>query len=75
MDPWFSMNLIDVNGMDHDLKTYHITMMLLFGWFFFIVSYIVNIVYYIIHPSGVNLNIDHITKKFYSSFEKLTGNR
>ena len=29
LDPWNSMRLIDVNGMEHEISTYHVSMILL----------------------------------------------
>ena len=34
------------------------------GWIFFLLSYATHAVYYIIHPSHVDFNINHITRKF-----------
>ena len=64
MDPWFSMRLVDVNGIEHDLTCFHITMMLLVGWLCFLLSHVTNIFYYILHPSGIDLRLKHFPKRF-----------
>ena len=65
MDPWNTMKLVDVNGMVHEINCYHISMMLLAGWICFLLSFILNIVYYAIHPSGVDFNKERFDKRFY----------
>ena len=63
MDAWNTMKLVDVNGMVHEITCYHISMMLL--WIYFLLSYLLNIVYYAIHPSGVDFNKERFDKRFY----------
>ena len=54
MDHSKALNLTDVNGMEHAIEPYHICVMLALGWTCFFSSYVMNFIYYKIHPSGVD---------------------
>ena len=60
-----SMKLVDVNGMEHQLSDYNVTMMLVVGWMSFILAYVFNIFYYKVHPSGVDFNISRFRNKLH----------
>ena len=64
VNTWKPMKLVDINGMEHQITTYEVSIMLTIGWIAFILSYIVNIIFYIIHPSGVDINISRLQNKF-----------
>merc|ERR1719220_1789891 len=49
------MKITDIYGNDHDLTQHHVRVMLTVGWFFFLVSWLVNIAYYKFHPSAVEV--------------------
>ena len=68
MDPWNAMKIIDVNGLEHGITCYHISMMMLAGWICFLLSSLLNIVYYAIHPSGVDFNKERFYRRFYFYF-------
>ena len=62
------MKIIDVNGMEQDISCYHISMMLLAGWICFLLSSLLNLIYYAIHPSGVDFNKERFYRRFYFYF-------
>ena len=49
------MTLEDVYGNDHDLTPHHVRVMLAVGWACFLGSWLVNIAYYKVHPSAVDV--------------------
>ena len=49
------MKIKDIYGIDHDLRPYHIHVMLGVGWACFLGSWLINIAYYTFHPSFVEI--------------------
>ena len=44
------MVLIDMNGVEHELKSGFVIKVLKLGWFSFFLAILFNIIYYIVHP-------------------------
>ena len=61
------MTLIDVHGNPHIMTQTHVINMIIIGWAAFFSSWIMNILYYKIHPSDVDFN----PKRFRSEIDKL----
>jgi len=59
-----NMKLIDVNGVKHEFKSDHIYMMLKVGWIFFLLAWILNIIYYKLHPSAVDFRLERVKGKY-----------
>ena len=59
------MKLIDVNGMDHQLTSYHISVMLAIGWGTFVLSYIVSVIFYVLHPSEVDFDMSRFHNRWF----------
>ena len=57
------MKLIDVNGNSHEFTSYHVHMMMIVGWVCFILAWILNIVYYFLHPSAVDFELSRLHEK------------
>ena len=49
------MTINDIYGNDYDLKPYHVHVMLGVGWACFLGSWLINIAYYKVHPSAVEV--------------------
>ena len=47
------MRIIDIYGTDHDLTKLHVRVILVVGWACFLGSWIINLGYYMFHPSSV----------------------
>ena len=58
-----NMKLVDVNGFEHEITRHHINMMMVVGWISFFLAWILNIVYYALHPSAVDFNLSRLKKK------------
>ena len=50
------MVLKDVNGTSHPITKNNISWMLGIGWIFYLASFILNIIYYMIHPSFADIS-------------------
>ena len=57
------LHLTGVNGMKIEIQPYHICVMLALGWTCFFLSYIMNFIYYKIHPSGVDFKKERFRKR------------
>ena len=51
-------------GENHS-PCHHVTMMMAVGWVTFLLSYVVNVAFYMIHPSGVDINRSRFRNKWY----------
>ena len=49
------MTITDISGNDHPLRRPHVIVMLAVGWACFLGSWLVNIAYYKVHPSAVDV--------------------
>ena len=68
MDHSKALNLTDVNGMEHAIEPYHICVMLALGWTCFFSSYVMNFIYYKIHPSGVDFKKKRFRNRLHFYF-------
>ena len=50
------MRLIDVNGNSHPMTKYQVRMMMLLGWVAFLFAWVMNILFYKVHPSAVDFS-------------------
>ena len=51
-----SMKLMDVNGNTHPLTKHQVRMMILLGWMAFLLAWLMNILFYKVHPSAVDFS-------------------
>ena len=57
------MKLIDVNGYSHELTPRQVRMMITIGWVSFFLSWLMNILFYAVHPSEVDMNLNRLKRK------------
>ena len=62
------MEIKDVNGRPHPLTQYQVQMILVIGWVCFFLSWICNIIYYKVHPSGVDFNLGRSKSRLFIYF-------
>ena len=62
------MEIIDVNGRPHSLTQYQVQMILVIGWVSFLLSWLSNIIYYKLHPSGVDFNVGRSRSRLFIYF-------
>ena len=62
------MKLIDVNGYEHDLTKRQVRIMYMLGFSAFILSSIMNLCYYKVHPSGVDFRPKTFNEKCFIYF-------
>ena len=63
-----TMEIKDVNGRPHPLTQYQVQMILVIGWVCFFLSWICNIIYYKVHPSGVDFNVGRSRARLFIYF-------
>ena len=51
-----NMRLIDVNGAPHVLTDHQVGIMITIGWVTFLAAWLMNLLYYKVHPSSVNFS-------------------
>ena len=51
-----TMKLIDVNGVPHDLTEAQVRIMIMTGWLTFLAAWVINIFFYMTHPSSVDFS-------------------
>ena len=59
------LKLIDVNGMGHQITAYNVSVMLAIGWTSFLLSYIFNSIFYVLHPSAVDFDKSRFRQRFF----------
>ena len=59
------MKLIDVNGYEHDLTKRQVRIMYMLGFSAFILSSIMNLCYYKVHPSAVDFRLKTFKEKCF----------
>ena len=59
------MKLIDVNGYEHDLTKRQVRIMYMLGFLAFILSSIMNLCYYKVHPSAVDFRPGTFNEKCF----------
>lgn len=68
------MVLKDVNGVIHAITRRNIGWMLGAGWLFYFASFILNIIYYIIHPSFADISGPALVRRLTCGQEEGLGN-
>ena len=67
------MVLKDVNGENHPITKSDIGWILGAGWSFFFASIVLNIIYYMIHPSSVDISLPALKKRLTCGFDEELG--
>ena len=58
------MKLIDVTGKAHSISKRSTRLILVAGWIFFVVSFGLHFIFYKIHPSGTDISLGAIKRRF-----------
>ena len=59
------MRLIDVNGNSHPMTKHQVRMMMLLGWVAFLFAWLMNILFYKVHPSAVDFSPKRYKEKCF----------
>ena len=59
------MKLIDVNGNPHVMTPRQVSVMIIIGWTSFLFAWIMNIMFYKVHPSSVDFSLSGLWKKMF----------
>ena len=59
------MKLIDVNGNPHVMTPHQVSVMIIIGWVSFLCAWIMNILFYKVHPSSVDFSLAGLCKKMF----------
>ena len=59
------MKLIDINGYKHDMTKRQVRIMYTLGFIAFILSWIMNLCYYKVHPSAVDFRLKTFKEKCF----------
>ena len=59
------MKLIDVNGNPHVMTPSQVSVMIIIGWTSFLLAWIMNIMFYKVHPSSVDFSLSGLCKKMF----------
>ena len=59
------VKIVDLNGRPSYLTQFEVHMILLIGWMAFIVSNILNMVHYTVHPSQVDFNLNRFRSRLF----------
>ena len=59
------MKLIDVNGNPHTMTKFQVRMMILIGWLAFLFAWLMNILFYSVHPSFVDFSLKRCKEKCF----------
>ena len=59
------MKLIDVNGNPHVMTPRQVGVMIIIGWASFLLAWIMNIMFYKVHPSSVDFSLSGLCKKMF----------
>ena len=60
-----NMRLIDVNGIPHPMSKFQVRMMMLIGWMAFLLAWLMNILFYKVHPSAVDFSLKRYKEKCF----------
>ena len=60
-----SMKLIDVDGVPHELTEAQVRIMIMIGWLTFLAAWVMNILFYITHPSAVDFSPKRFRDKMF----------
>ena len=59
------MKLIDVNGNPHMMTPHQVRVMIIIGWVSFLSAWVMNILFYKVHPSSVDFSLSGLWKKMF----------
>ena len=59
------MKLIDVNGNPHVMTPHQVSVMITIGWVSFLSAWVMNILFYKVHPSSVDFSLSGLCKKMF----------
>ena len=62
------MRLIDVNGNPHPMTRNQVRMMMMVGWMAFLLSGLMNVLFYKVHPSFVDFSPKRLREKCFIYF-------
>ena len=62
------VKIVDLNGRPSYLTKFEVNMILLIGWAAFIVSNLLNMVHYTVHPSEVDFNLSRFKTRLFIYF-------
>ena len=62
------MRLIDVNGNPHPMTKFQVRMMIMIGWLAFLLAWLMNILFYKVHPSFVDFSPKRFKDKCFIYF-------
>ena len=60
-----NMRLIDVNGNPNPMTKFQVRMMIMIGWLSFLLAWLMNILFYKVHPSFVDFSPKRLKKKCF----------
>ncbi len=67
------MVLKDVNGKNHPITKSNISWMLVAGWLFYLASCVLNIIFYMIHPSFADISGPAVIRRLTDGEEEGLG--
>ena len=59
------VKIVDLNGRPSYLSQFEVHMILLIGWGAFIISNLLNMVHYTVHPSEVDFNLSRFRTRLF----------
>ena len=59
------VKIVDLNGRPSYLTQFEVHMILVIGWAAFIISNLLNIIHYIVHPSQVDRSLSRFRTRFF----------
>ena len=59
------VKIVDLNGRPSYLTQFEVHMILVIGWAAFIVSNLLNIIHYTVHPSQVDFNLSRLRNRLF----------
>ena len=65
--------LVDVNGISHNLTRVNIIKLLVFGWVFYTLAIIFNLIYYKIHPSFTDFSPASIKQRLRCRKDRISS--
>ena len=59
------VKIVDLNGRPSYLTQFEVHMILVIGWAAFIISNLLNIIHYTVHPSQVDFNLGRLRNRLF----------
>ena len=59
------VEIVDLNGRPSYLTQFEVYMILVIGWVAFIISNLLNIIHYIVHPSKVDFSLSRLRSRLF----------